>query len=38
MAQAQHFYDGSIAYLDSQLGELFRELDRRHLLENTLLL
>ena len=32
------FYDGSIAYLDSQLGELFRELDRRHLLENTLII
>jgi arylsulfatase A-like enzyme len=34
----QAFYDGSIAYLDSQLGELFRELDRRHLLENTLVI
>jgi arylsulfatase A-like enzyme len=34
----QAFYDGSIAYLDSQLGELFRELDRRHLLENTLII
>jgi arylsulfatase A-like enzyme len=34
----QAYYDGSIAYLDSQLGELFRQLDRRHLLENTLII
>jgi arylsulfatase A-like enzyme len=29
-------YDGSLAYLDSVIGGLFRELDRRGLLENTL--
>lgn len=29
-------YDGCIAYLDSQLGRLLRELGRRGLLENTL--
>jgi arylsulfatase A-like enzyme len=29
-------YDASIAYLDFQLGQLFRELDRRGLLENML--
>jgi arylsulfatase A-like enzyme len=29
-------YDGSIAYLDSQLGYLLRELQRRRLLDNTL--
>ncbi len=31
-------YDGSIAYLDSQLGRLFRELERRRLLDNTLVI
>jgi len=31
-------YDGSIAYLDSQLGALIRELERRHLLDNTLII
>jgi arylsulfatase A-like enzyme len=34
----QDMYDGSIAYLDSQLGQLFRELDRRGLLDNTLVI
>jgi arylsulfatase A-like enzyme len=34
----QAVYDGSIAYLDSQLGDLFRELERRHLLDNTLVI
>jgi arylsulfatase A-like enzyme len=29
-------YDGSIAYLDFQLGRFFRELERRGLLDNTL--
>lgn len=29
-------YDGSIAYLDAELGRLFRELQHRGLLENTL--
>jgi arylsulfatase A-like enzyme len=32
----QDMYDGSIAYLDAQLGHLFRELERRGVLENTL--
>lgn len=31
-------YDGEIAYLDSQLGRLFRELERRGLLDNTLVI
>jgi arylsulfatase A-like enzyme len=31
-------YDAGIAYLDSQLGDLFRELDRRGLLNNTLII
>ena len=31
-------YDNSIAYLDDQLGLLFDELERRGILENTLLL
>ena len=31
-------YDGSIAYLDSQLGRLFAELERRGLLDNTLVI
>jgi arylsulfatase A-like enzyme len=34
----QAIYDGSIAYLDSQLGDLFRELDRRGLLDKTLII
>jgi arylsulfatase A-like enzyme len=29
-------YDGAIAYLDEQIGDLFDELDHRGLLENTL--
>ena len=32
----QDKYDGSIAYLDAELGRLFRELERRGMLENTL--
>lgn len=31
-------YNGAIAYLDTELGRLFRELDRRGLLENTLVI
>ena len=31
-------YDGSIAYLDRQLGELFAALERRGLLENTVII
>ena len=31
-------YDGSIAYLDSQLGRLFAELERRGLLDNTIVI
>ncbi|MFN2399274.1 MAG: sulfatase [Gemmatimonadaceae bacterium] len=31
-------YDGSIAYLDNQLGRLFAELDRRGVLQNTLII
>jgi len=31
-------YDGSIAYLDSQLGRLFAELERRGLLDNTVVI
>lgn len=31
-------YDGSIAYLDRQLGELFAALERRGLLENTVVI
>jgi arylsulfatase A-like enzyme len=34
----QDMYDGSIAYLDSELGRLFRELERRGLLEHTLVI
>lgn len=34
----QDMYDGSIAYLDSQLGRLFRELERRGGLEHTLVI
>jgi len=34
----QDVYDGSIAYLDSLLGRLFRELERRRLLDNTLVI
>jgi len=32
----QDIYDGSIAYLDSQLGQLLRDLERRGFLDNTL--
>jgi arylsulfatase A-like enzyme len=38
-ADVQHtrdVYNGSIVYLDAELGILFRELDRRGLLDNTL--
>jgi arylsulfatase A-like enzyme len=31
-------YDDAIAYLDHQLGNLFAELDKRHLLEKTLII
>jgi len=31
-------YDGALAYLDYELGRLFRELDRRGLTENTLVI
>jgi arylsulfatase A-like enzyme len=34
----QDAYDGSITYLDSQLGRLLRELDRRRLLDSTLVI
>jgi arylsulfatase A-like enzyme len=34
----QDMYDGSIAYLDAELGRLFRELDRRGALANTLVI
>jgi arylsulfatase A-like enzyme len=34
----QDAYDGSIAYLDSELGRLFRDLERRGVLENTLVI
>jgi arylsulfatase A-like enzyme len=34
---AKDAYDGSIAYMDSELGQLFRELDRRGLTQNTLI-
>lgn len=30
-------YDGAIAYLDNELGQLFRELQERGLLDNTLI-
>jgi arylsulfatase A-like enzyme len=36
VAPRQAVYDGSIAYLDSQLGRLFNELKQRGLLDNTL--
>ena len=35
---AKDAYDGSIAYMDAQLGNLFRELDRRGLTQNTLII
>jgi arylsulfatase A-like enzyme len=34
----QDAYDNAIAYLDSELGRLFRELERRQLLNNTLVI
>jgi arylsulfatase A-like enzyme len=34
----QDAYDRAIAYLDSELGNLFRELERRRLLDNTLVI
>jgi len=34
----QDAYDGAIAYLDSEIGNLFRELERRRLLNNTLVI
>ena len=38
MRPTQDMYDGSIAYLDSQVGALLRELQRRGVLENTLVI
>jgi arylsulfatase A-like enzyme len=35
---AKDAYDGGIAYMDEELGRLFRELDRRGLGENTLII
>ena len=35
---AKAAYDGSIAYMDAELGNLFRELDRRGLTQNTLII
>jgi arylsulfatase A-like enzyme len=35
---AKDAYDGSIAYMDAQLGDLFRELDRRGLTQSTLII
>ncbi|HSE46889.1 MAG TPA: sulfatase, partial [Gemmatimonadales bacterium] len=35
---AKDAYDGSIAYMDAELGTLFRELDRRGLTQNTLII
>ena len=34
----QDAYDGAIAYLDSEIGKLFSELERRDLLERTLVI
>ena len=34
----QDAYDGAIAYLDSEIGKLFTELERRHLLERTVVI
>ena len=31
-------YDGALAYLDDQIGKLIEELDRRHLLDHTIVL
>ena len=36
MRPKQDMYDGAIAHLDSEVGYLLRELERRGLLENTL--
>jgi arylsulfatase A-like enzyme len=35
---AKDAYDGSIAYMDAELGNLFHELDRRGLTQNTLII
>jgi len=35
---AKGAYDGALAYLDSRLGELFTELERRGLLANTIVI
>jgi arylsulfatase A-like enzyme len=35
---AKGAYDGALAYLDSRLGALFAELERRGLLENTIVI
>ncbi|HSE66140.1 MAG TPA: sulfatase, partial [Gemmatimonadales bacterium] len=31
-------YDGALAYLDNQIGQLIEELDRRHVLDHTIVL
>jgi arylsulfatase A-like enzyme len=39
--EKQHFtsqYDGAIAYLDSQIGRLLEELDKRGLFDNTMII
>jgi arylsulfatase A-like enzyme len=36
VANDRNAYDGAITYLDQQIGTLFSELERRHLLENTI--
>jgi len=35
---ARNAYDGAIAALDASLGQLFEELDRRHLLDSTIVI
>jgi len=37
-AWAENAYDGGLAWLDSQLGVLFAELERRNLLDSTLII
>jgi arylsulfatase A-like enzyme len=37
-AAEEEAYDGSLAYLDSQLGRLFAELERRDLVRNTIII
>lgn len=38
VAELRDAYDGSLTYLDSQLGELFAGLERRGLVENTIII